>query len=133
MKAITLIQPWASLISIGEKTIETRSWSTKYRGPLAIHAGKKIDKTAFTIPIYKEIFDMYGININNIPTSSIIAICDITDCIPTELLSEKISDKEKQFGNYTPNRYGWILQNVKILETPIHATGMLGLWDYPNL
>jgi activating signal cointegrator 1 len=41
MKALTLWQPWASLVAFGVKTIETRSWSTKYRGPLAIHAAKK--------------------------------------------------------------------------------------------
>lgn len=38
VKALTLWQPWASLVALGVKTIETRSWSTKYRGPLAIHA-----------------------------------------------------------------------------------------------
>lgn len=41
MKAITLHQPWASLVGLGIKTIETRSWCTKYRGPLAIHAAKR--------------------------------------------------------------------------------------------
>ena len=41
MKALTLHQPWASLIAVGAKTIETRSWSTKYRGPIAIHAGRR--------------------------------------------------------------------------------------------
>lgn len=41
MKALTLHQPWASLIALGVKTIETRSWSTRYRGPLAIHASKR--------------------------------------------------------------------------------------------
>jgi hypothetical protein len=41
MKALTLHQPWASLIAEGVKTIETRSWSTKYRGPLAIHAAAR--------------------------------------------------------------------------------------------
>ena len=41
MRALTIRQPWASLIAAGVKTIETRSWSTKYRGPLAIHAGKQ--------------------------------------------------------------------------------------------
>ena len=40
MKALTIRQPWASLIAAGVKTIETRSWRTSYRGPLAIHAGK---------------------------------------------------------------------------------------------
>lgn len=39
MKVLTLHQPWASLIALGVKTIETRSWTTSYRGPLAIHAG----------------------------------------------------------------------------------------------
>src|SRR5258708_5270609 len=41
VKALTLWQPWASLIAVGAKTIETRSWSTSYRGPLAIHAAKR--------------------------------------------------------------------------------------------
>lgn len=41
MKAITLYQPWASLVACGAKTFETRSWSTVHRGKLAIHAGKK--------------------------------------------------------------------------------------------
>jgi hypothetical protein len=44
MKAITIIQPWATLIALGEKKFETRSWTTKYRGPLAIHAGMKWGK-----------------------------------------------------------------------------------------
>ncbi len=38
MKAITVWQPWASLLAIGAKQYETRSWATKYRGPIAIHA-----------------------------------------------------------------------------------------------
>ena len=42
IKAITLHQPFASLVAWGEKTIETRSWSTKHRGLLAIHSAKKI-------------------------------------------------------------------------------------------
>lgn len=40
MKAITLTQPWATLVAIGAKRIETRSWTTRYRGPLTIHAAK---------------------------------------------------------------------------------------------
>jgi hypothetical protein len=41
VKALTLWQPWASLVALGVKSIETRSWSTSYRGPLAIHASKR--------------------------------------------------------------------------------------------
>lgn len=41
MKAITIWQPWASLLACGAKRYETRSWATKYRGPIAIHAAMK--------------------------------------------------------------------------------------------
>ena len=41
MKALTVMQPWAALIAVGAKRFETRSWDAHYRGPLAIHAGKK--------------------------------------------------------------------------------------------
>lgn len=47
MKALTIYQPWATLIAIGAKHIETRSWSTKYRGPLAVHAGKVLDHEVY--------------------------------------------------------------------------------------
>jgi hypothetical protein len=40
MKTLTLTQPWATLVSLGAKTFETRSWKTDYSGPLAIHAAK---------------------------------------------------------------------------------------------
>ena len=50
MKALTVIQPWASAIAVGTKRIETRSWATKYRGPLLIHAGKS---TAYLPKLYK--------------------------------------------------------------------------------
>lgn len=42
MKVLTLHQPWASLVALGVKSIETRSWPTQYRGPLAIHAAAKV-------------------------------------------------------------------------------------------
>lgn len=41
MKAITIWQPWAEFIAAGVKHNETRSWATKYRGPIAIHAAVK--------------------------------------------------------------------------------------------
>ena len=46
MKVLTIKQPWATLIMQGNKRFEFRSWQTKYRGELLIHAGKGIDKEA---------------------------------------------------------------------------------------
>lgn len=131
MKVITLIQPWATLIALGEKTIETRSWSTNYRGTIAIHAGKKIDKSVFNLPYYKEIFLENNITADNIITSSIICTCDIADVKPTEELISIISEKEIVFGNYSPDRFGWILNNIKPITPPItKVKGMLGFWNY---
>ena len=132
MKALTLIQPWATLIMLGEKQIETRSWNTKYRGKLAIHAGKKIDKTVFDKPYYKEVFAKNNITPQNIPTSCIIAYCDLDDTKSTEELVNIISDKERCFGDYSSNRFGWILKNIVPITPPIPAKGMIGLWEFES-
>lgn len=43
MKGITLTAPWGTLVAVGEKRIETRSWGTSYRGPIAIHQAKGLN------------------------------------------------------------------------------------------
>lgn len=52
-RALTLHQPWAQLVALGVKTIETRSWSTSYRGPLAIHAGKNTEYDGWKVGDYR--------------------------------------------------------------------------------
>ena len=47
MNCISIQQPWAWLIVHGHKPVENRTWSTKHRGPLLIHAGKKFDREGF--------------------------------------------------------------------------------------
>lgn len=74
MKAITIRQPWASLIALGEKKIETRSWQTKYRGPILIHAGKSVDKKAMIGLLYKlgiaaqDVMDYYPNHLKKLET-----------------------------------------------------------------
>lgn len=128
MKAITILQPWASLIACGAKRIETRSWATKYRGPIAIHAGIK--------PIPR---DYYGIRdllpcVCDFPYGRIIAIAELVDCRPTESFVfggtlRNISENEIIFGDYTSGRYAWILSNVRLIE-PVPAKGMQRLWEW---
>ena len=50
VKVLTIRQPWALLVALGVKTIETRSWSTKYRGPLTIHAGARKPRRIWVEP-----------------------------------------------------------------------------------
>lgn len=155
MKAITLWQPWASLIALGLKTIETRSWDTNYRGDLYIHAAKKIVPfevlfndmpTRYKNEVYMAICKDYG-SYENMPTGEIIAKTNLVDCLKIAeeykilkfaALEFKASDQdyefvsgdEYHFGDYTPGRYGWILNDTQTLENPIPAKGMQRLWNF---
>jgi hypothetical protein len=155
MKVLTLLQPWATLVVIGAKKIETRSWNTKYRGPVLIHASKKkipellqLQCTwAFDAAFHSMGGTMSpGAKINfarDLPFGAIIGMAEITDCRPTDSFTVKELDKkrypqgrifdcwtERQLGDYTPGRYGWLLSNPVRFETPIPAKGSLGLWEY---
>lgn len=126
MKVITIKQPWASLIAEGLKKYEFRTWNTKYRGDILIHAGKSIDKKAV------ERFKEYNLEY---PIGCIIAKATLTDSIYVD------DDFVKEVGPTNPNiykgiieredwdGYGFKLENVKKID-PIYINGKLSLWDY---
>lgn len=123
--AITLHQPWASLIAAGKKHYETRSWGTDYRGTIAIHAAKKLHEE-------QSLVSFLNLHHNQIPLGAVIAIAELTDCI---LMDEdfilKQSSLEQYFGLWEPGRYAWKLENVRAIE-PIPATGKQGLWKWSS-
>ena len=69
---------------------------------------------------------------DNLPIGCIIATCDLTGCwkIETPLNRFDISDQERAFGDYTPNRYMWILDDIERILPPIPAKGNRRLWDW---
>ena len=81
MKVLSMIQPWASLFVLGEAKYETRSWRTKYRGPLAIHTSKKIDKAILNHVAIKSLLGKHGYTEENLPTGMIIAVCKLENCL----------------------------------------------------
>lgn len=131
MKALTISQPFASLIADGEKWIENRSWLTNYRGQLAIHAG------VGTQYLTKSELADY-------PTSCIVAVCDLVACVSLE----HIHKLKSRYSPSPPSIYCntgrtieeivdhkhcegpvlWILKNVRKLEHPIPCKGRQGLW-----
>jgi hypothetical protein len=136
MKALTLTQPWATLVAIGAKRIETRSWSTKYRGPLAIHAAKGFPKAArqFTLePACYEVVRVGGKILNGAayPLGCIVAICHLVDCLEVgEVGQFQLTTQELSLGNYTRGRFAWLLEAVRPLAEPIPAKGALSLWEW---
>ena len=86
MKAITLWQPWASLLACGAKKFETRSWKTDYRGPIAIHAAMKDPKAIFAkLPVNVQckispfLLEHYLLW-ENVPCGVIIATAELVNC-----------------------------------------------------
>jgi len=160
MKAITIHQPYASLIAWGEKRYETRSWSTPYRGPIAIHSGKAgevledfIDCIVSAKQLHKvrldflnhladgnefEYFTWLAIEArykkftpDMFVRGGILAIGELTAVHPTDSNFNKLlTDKELALGWYEKGRFAWQIDNVRLLDKPIHARGQQGLWDW---
>lgn len=150
MKALSLTQPWASLVSIGRKSVETRSWGTSYRGLLAIHAAKTFPRDyrelvmrepcrsaleAGGIPVPYGTAEIAG---DLLPRGAVVAVVRLTACRRTSGISTRVptpwvqnlSVQEHDFGDYGPSRYGWFLELVERLPEPIPAKGALGLWEW---
>ena len=89
MKALTLHQPWASLIAVGVKTIETRSWSTKHRGPIAIHAGARPPEIGLRLGKWRTLIaenepciQIPGNFAHPMPLGAVVATAVLVDCVP---------------------------------------------------
>ena len=122
MKVLTIKQPWATLIAEGIKKYEFRSWKTKYRGKVLIHAGAGIDKKAT-----KELKD-YNFDY---PSKKIIAEVEIVDCLELDdALNKKIiNEKNIAYGSKKRDGYAWVLDNVKKIDSSKTINGKLGLWN----
>jgi activating signal cointegrator 1 len=132
MKALTLTEPWASLLMLGEKNVETRSWRTEYRGPLAIHAAKSMPMSAKGFCYHVQVmaaFERHGFK----PTfmlGHILCVRELIAIMPTTQCGH-LSEKERCFGDYGPGRWAWHFSPViKIITPPIAVKGSLSLWEW---
>ena len=132
MKAITLWEPWAILVPIGAKKYETRSWSTGYRGPLLIHAAKRLEDSEIRL-CFREPFRTYlkqaGFKkASDLPLGAAVGTVDLVAILRTEGVVHELSEQECAFGNYQPGRFAWQLENPVIFPEPIAMRGRQGLW-----
>ena len=133
MKAISLLQPWATLVVIGAKQIETRSWSTPYRGRILVHAslGKAGSIFSEHLP-----FSRYIPDFKKLPFGAIVGEATLTTILRVEDFElpdkemNRMTLEEKAFGDYSPGRYGWLLEEATAYNNPIPARGHLRLWEF---
>lgn len=131
MKALSLLQPWASLVVQGVKTIETRSWSTAYRGELLIHAstGRKGGILASRPPFSRHIASFDALPFGAlIGTAVLYAVYRVEELDPVTIAN--LSVEEKAFGDYRPGRFAWLFAEASPLPRPVPVRGSLGLWEY---
>lgn len=154
MKALSLTQPWATLVAIGAKRLETRSWRSEYRGPLAIHASKSFpgedqelcSDEPFVGALRRGGYDLitspYRSNpygwAHLLPLGAIVAVGVLAGVVRVPATPGYVcgtllppGEPEASFGNYEPGRDVWRLVDVRALPEPVPCRGALGLWTVP--
>lgn len=134
IRAITVDQPWASLLAVGIKHYETRAWRPRCLQPgdlLAIHASKKDPGT------WPKMLRVSGVTTSGerwcsetspMPTGAVLAVGVFSHCGPTERYVGIVSGREFRIGDWSPGRYSWRLNGMYALATPVPETGHQGLW-----
>lgn len=116
MKALSVRQPWAGMIASGRKTVEVRSWSTSYRGPLLICSGKARH------PL--------GVELHGPGGALGVALCvvelvDVRPLVPGDADAAGL-DLEALAG-----QFAWVLRDPVAVE-PVAVSGRLGLFTLPR-
>jgi hypothetical protein len=127
MPALSIRQPWAWLIVNGYKDIENRDWPTKFRGPLLIHAGKKLtvadyDAAMLYIEAYVNPKLVHKVpDIADLLLGGVVGMATLTDCVQRH-------DSCWMTGNDDPLAYGFVLADARPLPF-IPYRGRLGFFD----
>ncbi len=112
MRTIVLRSPWASLVAEGRKTVELRTWSTRYRGPLLIIAGKGVDRG-----------DVAKWGHGDAPRGVTLCVVDLLDVRPATS-----ADEHDACGPIATGEFAWIVANVRPV-TQIPMLGRFGLYE----
>jgi hypothetical protein len=128
MKALTICEPFASLVVHGPKRVENRPRPTHYRGPLLIHAGKGL--SWFDDPgAWREEWEQWRRYYAALPAAptfgAVVGVADVAGCVLHPNL-EVISHDQQMWAS---GPYCWLLENVRAFRQPVPCRGALSLWD----
>ena len=141
MRALTLWQPHATLMALGVKRWETRSWkapASLLGHPLAIHAGKRLDVEAMKDAAVKKGLDKLSEEPRWLPYGGIVAVVLVVDCRPTNEWDRRMSrryyrasSRPEDFGDFSPGRYAWETKLLLVCKPHIVCRGYQGVWNVP--
>ncbi len=142
MKCISLKQPWATLIILGIKRQEIRTWSTLYRGQLAIHACRKFPEEAgrlCQVEPFRSIFREFGISGGcDLPKGAVLGVVQLADCraatAQDQLTLENLA--HPTFASIPGGEHGrrlgrwvWEFTDPRPLARPLPSRGQMGIYD----
>ena len=144
MKAISIQQPYATLIILGLKVFETRSWATPHRGPLLIHAACNFSNDNVELAHHPDIawhLAEHGYrSFDELPRGVILGEVELLDIFPVAALfndadlhrtfGELLTPTELQAGHWINGHYAWLLRRTQQFQESIPARGQQGLWDF---
>lgn len=133
LRVLTVRQPWASLLVRGAKRFETRSWSTGFRGLLAIHAARSplhcAPDTAFarSHPVLFETLDEFGLRARELPLGVIVGAVYLLGVEPADVTRATLLPRERALGDFSAGRFAWQVARIVEFSVPVPHVGRLGL------
>jgi hypothetical protein len=125
MKALSVRQPWAELILLGRKRYELRSWETKYRGRLLIHAAQTVERRHVV---------RAGLDAKQLTTGALVGSVEVVGCGAfAPPIAEELRSNGSYFGEWQPGLFAWELREPRRLRQPVPCRGALGLWSVPEV
>lgn len=142
MKALTVQQPYATLMACGAKRIETLRWPTEFRGEVAICAAETFSdqeretlhdcylKAALLVALQEGYWHE-----PELPLGCVVAVGTLVDCVQMgpafyRWYADLLTPWERALGSYAPNRYAWVFQNVSALRDPVPISDQRALWEW---
>lgn len=146
MKALSLWQPYASLIASGKKVHETRSWAAPswlLGRQLVIHAAKRAmtqceQKYFFydewtqkaLYPLFKPAGGV--VRAESLPYGAAVCVARLVACVPTERVPDGAHALDFVFGDFSAGRFAWRFEDVRVFPEPILLRGAQGIFDVPD-
>jgi hypothetical protein len=141
MKCLTIDALWCWAIVVSTKRVENRTWRTKYRGPLALHAGRNRSRDAEALAFLRK----QGLDPPTGPAldalrGHVLATCELVDVVEFEWRAAS-GEQRGLFSPFaardsslaTPFAFGpqcWVLDDVRPLEAAVPAVGRQMLWEW---
>lgn len=136
MKALTLTEPWASLMALEEKKWETRSWKlpASILGlEVAIHAARGYPGWASRLteqePFCSSLRAKGNVFVPNLTRGKILCVVRFVECKRTEDIHHQLIEKEFMFGDYSVGRFAFRSEFVRKVDPPLPAIGHLSFWE----